>query len=87
MPDAIQLLSAAATGSVFGAIVSRLGSTWQRLAFLLTMLWMLQSLPQNIYRTITVTGDLDEMFTVGLVRLTFGFTACLVVWLVNRRAR
>lgn len=86
MADVDALLLAVILGLGFGVFAQRVGTTWQRLALFLFVLWVFQSMSQHVY-SIVIDGDSPRQLTyVAHIRLVFGACACAVVWLLNRRA-
>ena len=82
-----QLLLAILTGAGFGFTVHRIGSTPGRLAVMLTLLYVFQTLSQTVWRILEGTGTLNELVIVGELRLAFAIAAVLMVALLNRRFR
>ena len=85
--QAEQLLLAILTGAGFGFTVHRIGSTPGRLAVMLLLLYVFQTLSQTVYRIIEGTGTLNELIIVGELRLAFAVAAVGMVALLNRRFR
>lgn len=86
MPTPESILLAILGGAAFGTIVHLIGSTWQRLAVLLTVLTILQTLPQQIYRSLE-SGEwlTHELSVVLILRFTFIVAAVAVVALIDWR--
>lgn len=79
------LLLAVITGALFGVIVSMVGTTWQRLAVILTILYVLQTGAQQLLRIVEGIGSSEEFITITIYRMAFAIAACLVVYIVERR--
>jgi len=84
MPVDAQLLVALISGVGFGAIISRLGSSPQRLALILVLLWTMQTGPQFIYRWLDGFDIAEEVVTVTMLRLAFTVAAVCALWVGNR---
>jgi hypothetical protein len=82
-----QCILAILTGAGFGFVVHLMGSTASRLAVMLVMLYVFQSLSQTIWRLLDGRTTLEEVIIVGELRLAFGVAAVLMVLLLNRRFR
>jgi ABC-type sugar transport system permease subunit len=84
MLDVEQLILAAVTGGLFGILVAFIGSSWQRLALFLLLLWTMQTAPQYVYRALDGANVTQEVVNVTLSRSAFAITAVVVLALVNR---
>jgi hypothetical protein len=62
-----------------------MGSSWQRLAIILVMLWTLQTGPQFIWRWLEGERIATEVDVVTILRVTFTVAGCLTVAMANRR--
>jgi hypothetical protein len=85
-PDA--LLLAVLTGLGFGFIIVLMGSSWQRLAVILTALFILQTGSQQLLRIIEGDQGMGELLTITVYRVAFAVAACIMVavapWLYRR---
>ena len=77
-------LLAILTGLAMGVLTAMVGSSWQRLAIMLTMLYVLQTGAQQLLRVFAGTGTGDEFITITIYRVVFAVAACLVVALTDR---
>ncbi|HUW16831.1 MAG TPA: hypothetical protein VMW94_07115 [Actinomycetes bacterium] len=84
MPADAQFALAIIGGLGFGAIINRLGSSPQRLALILVLLWTMQTGPQFIYRWLDGFDVTDEVLVVTSLRLTFTIAAVSALWFMNR---
>lgn len=84
MLESEQVVLAILTGAGFGVLVHIMGSSWQRLAVMLTLLWTMQTAPQFIYRALDGTDVSQEVINVTILRVAFAVTACLVLALWRR---
>jgi hypothetical protein len=84
MPEPEQLLLAALTGGLFGVLVAIIGSSWQRLAVLLLLLWTMQTGPQYVYRWLDGQEVTREIVVVTVLRVIFAASAGIVLALMNR---
>ena len=84
MPDDHQIILAILGGLGFGVLISFVGSTWQRLALLLFLLWTMQTGPQFIYRQFQGTDVAEEVIIVTVLRVTFTVAAVIALALTNR---
>jgi hypothetical protein len=82
-----QLVLAILTGAGFGFTVHFMRSTASRLAVMLVLLYVFQSLSQTIWRLLDGRTTLEEVIIVGELRLAFGVAAVAMVLLLNRRFR
>ena len=80
------LLLAIVTGALFGVLIAIIGSTWQRLAIILVLLYVLQTGAQQLLRVVQGTGAFDEFVTISIYRVAFAVAACLVVYIASRRS-
>ena len=85
MPADAQFLIAVISGFGFGALISRLGSSPQRLALILVLLWTMQTGPQFVYRWLDGVNVGKEVAIVTALRLTFTAAAVAALWFANRR--
>jgi len=84
MPADAQFMIAVISGVGFGALISRLGSSPQRLALILVLLWVMQSGPQFVYRWLDGIDVAEEVVIVTALRLTFTVAAVAALWVANR---
>ena len=82
MIDLQAILLAILTGLGFGFIIVMMGSTWQRLAIILILLYILQTGSLQLWRIIEGKGSVDELVIVTIYRLAFSAAACLIVAIV-----
>ena len=82
-----QLLLAILGGIGFGFTVHLIGSTWQRLAVMLAMLYVFQTLTQQVFRYLTGQTPIDELVIVSELRLVFSVAAVVMLALLSRRFR
>ena len=86
MPSSESLILAAITGVGFGAVLWYLHSTVARSALILFVLWVLQTVSQQLLRALE--NDLSlitrELVIVSTVRLAFYVSALVSLWLLLR---
>lgn len=82
--DIEQLVLAVLTGVGFGVLVHLIGSSWQRLALFLTLLWTLQTGPQYLWRWMDGQEVTQEVINVSVLRLTFAVAAVVCLAALNR---
>jgi len=83
-PSVEQLALAVLGGAGFGALITFIGSGWQRLLLILVLLWTMQTGPQYLYRALDGTDMTQEVAIVTQLRVTFTIAAVLAVALGNR---
>lgn len=83
MMETDAFILAIVTGGLFGVLVFIIGSTWQRLALILTLLYILQTGAQQALRMVQDKGSIDEFIAITVYRIAFSVAAVLVVALLG----
>ena len=85
LPSIDAILLAGLCGVTFGVFVTRFGSSWERLAWMLFALWILQTVAQTALRMMNGNGRLEELVQVSILDLVFAIPALAFVWWFERR--
>ena len=83
-PDIEQFALAILGGAGFGALIVFVGSSWQRLAVILVLLWTMQTGPQFFYRWLEGADMTREVVIVTELRVIFTIAAVAMLALANR---
>jgi hypothetical protein len=80
------VLLALLTGAGFGAIIHWVWC-WSpgKTAAVLVLLYIMQTLAQQVWRVLDGVGTVEEAFIVGFYRLAFAIGAVAIVGLLHRR--
>ena len=84
------LVLAIITGGLFGVLLSLFENSWRRTLAALTLLVIMQSLPQQLYRSLEIEERpflSEELVYVLTLRIAFLASAVLILAIANRRRR
>lgn len=82
--DIEQVILAILTGAGFGFLAYLVGSSWQRLALFLVLLWTMQTGPQYLWRWLDGQDVTQEVINVTVLRFTFAVAAVACLAALNR---